>query len=155
MGRFVTFSVVTLLALASAVALLTGCTYNDEASTTQTQDEPEEICPDTLLRGDSVVFWTWGGIFGQPQGIVTVFPADTAERLCTFTLSGDLCCSAVIVIWQHGGETVFYWSEDGTGMSATNTVSMVRPEGGFARGEYQVKVFVSIRELISETFIIE
>jgi hypothetical protein len=91
----------------------------------------------------------------QPLGIATTFPADTAEIFSTSTLSGDLCCSDVAVIWQQGDETVFYWSQDGTGMPATNTVSMSKPEGGFARGEYLVKVYVGILELISETFVVE
>jgi hypothetical protein len=146
----------TLLALLALVAVpLAGCTSTDEAASALTQDEPNEICTDTLLQGDRIVFSVSIDNVGDPQGIATVFPARTAEIFSTFTLSDDLCCSDVIVIWQHGGETVYYWSQDGTGMPATNTVSMTKPEGGFARGEYLVKVYVSIHELISETFIIE
>jgi hypothetical protein len=148
-------TVMGLLALALLVVPFAGCSSNDEAAPAQMQDEPDVYCPDTLLEGDSVVFSTSVDSAGEPQGIATTFPTDTAEIFCTFTLTGDLCCSNVVVMWQHGGETVFYWSQDGTGMPETNTVSMARPEGGFAGGEYQVKVFIFIREVISETFIVE
>jgi hypothetical protein len=151
------FAILTLLAVAMVAAPFAGCSVPDEAALGQMQDESSEIwiCPDTLLQGDIAVFSTSIDSDGQPQDIATAFPADAAEIFCTFTLSGDLCCSDVIVIWQHEGETVFYFSQDGTGMPDTNTVSIIRPEEGFARGEYLVKVYVSIREVISETFIIE
>jgi hypothetical protein len=149
------FAILTLLAVAMVAAPFAGCSVPDEVALDQTQENPDEICPDTLLQGDIAIFSTSIDSDGQPQDIAKTFPADAAEIFCTFTLSGDLCCSDVIVIWQHEGETVFYFSQDGTGMPDTNTVSIIRPEEGFARGEYLVKVYVSIREVISETFIIE
>ena len=146
----------TLLAVVALMALpRAGCTSTDEATPAQTQDEPSEICPDTLLQGDRIVFSAGIDNNGDPLDIATAFPSDTAEIFSTFTLSGGLCCSIVIVMWQLEGENVLYWSEDGTGLPDTNTVSMARPEGGFASGEYLVKVFVSIREVISETFTVE
>ena len=155
MRNTATFTLLALLALTLAAIPLTGCTQTDEVAPGQTQDESPAICPDTLLQGDTVVFSTSMDNNGQPLGIETTFSTDTAEIFSTFTLSGGLCCSDVIMIWQQGDETVFYWSRDGTGMPATNTVSMTKPEGGFARGEYLVKVYVGIRELISETFVVE
>jgi hypothetical protein len=155
MRNIATITLLSLLALALVAVPLAGCTQTDEAAPGQTQDEPSDICPDTLLQGDSIVFSTDIDNDGDPLDIATVFPADTAEIFCTFTLSGDLCCSDVIVMWQHEGVNVLYWNEDGTGLPDTNTVSMARPEGGFVSGEYLVRVFVSIREVINETFTIE
>ena len=148
-----TLTLLALLVLALVAVPSAGCVSTDEAA--QTQDEPLEICPDTLLQGDSIVFSVGIDNDGDPQDTATVFPADTAEIFATFTLSDDLCCSDVTVIWQYGEETVYYWSQDGTGLPDTNTVSMTRPEGGFASGEYLVKVFVSIRQVIDETFAVE
>ena len=155
MRNTATITLLALLALALVAVPFAGCTQTDEAVPGQTQDESSPYCPDTLLQGDTAVFSTSMDNNGQPLGVETTFPTDTAEIFSTFTLSGDPCCSDVIVIWQHGDETVFYWSRDGTGMPATNTVSMIKPEGGFAKGEYLVKVYVGIRELISETFVVE
>lgn len=153
MRNAATCTILVLLSLALIAVSFAGCVSTDEAA--QTQDKPLEICPDTLLQGDRIVFSVGIDNDGNPLGIVTVFPADTAVIFATFTLSGDLCCSEVTVIWQYGEETVYYWSQDGTGLPDTNTVSMARPEGGFASGEYLVKVFVSIREVINETFAVE
>lgn len=155
MRSMVTLTLLALLALALVAVPLAGCTLTDEATATQTQDESDWVCPDTLLQGDRIVFSAGIDNNGNPLDIATVFPADTAEIFSTFTLSGNLCCSDVIVIWQHGDETVFYWSQEGTRMPATNTVSMTRPEGGFASGEYLVRVFIFIREVISEIFTVE
>ena len=155
MKNKIAYIVLGLLVLAMVAAPFAGCTVSDEAATGQTLEEPDEICPDTLLLGENAVFSTSLDSDRYPQGVTTVFPANTAEIFCTFTLSDDLCCSEVIVIWQHEGETVLYLSLDGTGLPATNTLSMVRPEEGFAKGEYLVKVYVNIRELISGTFTVE
>ena len=153
MRNVVTFTILALLTLALVAVPSAGCVSTDDA--VQTQDEPLEICPDTLLQGDSIVFSAGIDSDGDPQDIATVFPTDIAEIFCTFTLSGDLCCSEITVIWQYGEETIYYWSRDGTGLPAINTVSIARPEGSFASGEYLVKIFVSIREMISETFTVE
>ena len=155
MRNTATITLLALLALALVAIPLVGCTQTDEVAPGQTQDELPAICPDTLLQGESIVFSTGIDNDGDPLDIATVFPADTAEIFSTFTLSENLCCSDVIVMWQHKGENVLYWNQDGTGLGDTNTVSMARPEGGFASGEYLVKIFVSIREVISGTFTIE
>jgi hypothetical protein len=155
MRNAATCTILVLLSLILIAVPFTSCTATDEAAPGQTQDEPSDICPDTQLQGDSIVFSSGIDNDGDPLDIATVFPADTAEIFATFTLSGDLCCSDVIVMWEHEGKNVLYWSQDGTGLPETNTVSMARPEGGFTSGEYLVRVFVSIREMINETFTVE
>ena len=151
-------AIITLLAL-PALALvavpLAGCALTDEAAPAQTQDEPPTICLDTLLKGDRIVFSTSLDNNGYSLDVATVFPADTTEIFATFTLSASLCCMDVIVMWQHEGENVLYWSQDGTGLPDTNTVSMARPDGGFASGDYLVTVFVSMLEVIHDTFTVE
>lgn len=146
---------VVIVATLSLAVLMGGCGLGGDAAPDQVQDEPDEVCPDTLLTGEKIVFSTSLDENGVPAGSATVFPSDTAEIFCTFTLSDNLCCSDITVLWQYGGETVDIWVEDGTGLPATNTVSFVRPEGGFASGEYVVKVFISIEEVISATFTVE
>lgn len=146
---------VAIAAALSLAVLAGGCGSGGEAAPDQTQDNSDEVCPDTLLTGEKIVFSTSLDENGVPAGSATVFASDTAEIFCTFTLSDNLCCSDVTVLWQHGGETVDIWVEDGTGLPATNTVSFVRPEGGFPSGEYVVKVFISIQEVISTTFTVE
>ena len=144
-----------LLALSLAAVPLAGCSSGDQTAPAQAQDEPVEACPDTLLTGDSITFSNDLDAYGRPLDSATVFSVDTAEIFCTFTLSGDICCTNVIVMWHYGDEVVHYWNEDGTGMPQTNTVSFDRPEDGFPKGDYLVKVFVGIRETISGTFTVE
>jgi hypothetical protein len=135
----------------AALSLVGGCgSGGDAAGSVQ-----DEVCPDTLLTGDKIAFTNSLDESRVPVGSATVFPSDTAEIFCTFTLSGNLCCSDITVLWQYGGETVKFWVEDGTGLPAINAVSFVRPEGGFASGEYVVKVFISIQEVLSATFTVE
>jgi hypothetical protein len=150
-----TITLLALVALALIAVSFAGCSLTDEAAPAQIQDEPPLICPDTLLQGDSIVFSAGIDNDGDPLEIATVFPADTAEIFCTFTLSGGLCCSEVIVMWQYEGENILYWSRSGTGLLANGTVSMARPEGGFASGEYLVRIFINIREMVNETFTVE
>ena len=106
------------------------------------------------MQISSIIFST-SVVNGSPVDVTTVFPSDIAEIFCTFTLTGDLCCSYVDVVWQLNDETVFLWGDIGTGIPATNTVSMVMPDGGFAKGEYHVQVSVNFIELVSSTFIVE
>lgn len=139
----------------AALSLVGGCGSGGDAASDQTQDDSDEICPDTLLTGDKIAFSSSLDESGVPVGSATVFPSDTSEIYCTFTLSDNLCCSDITVLWQYGGETVDIWVEDGTGLPPINTVSFVRPEGGFASGEYVVKVFISIQEVLSATITVE
>ena len=146
---------VVIVAALSLAVLAGGCGSGGDAASDQAQNEPDEVCPDTLVEVDKIAFSSSLDESGVPVGSATVFPSDTAEIYCTFTLSDNLCCSDITVLWQYGGETVDIWVEDGTGLSPINTVSFVRPEGGFASGEYVVKVFISIQEVLSATFTVE
>ena len=144
-------AVTVIVAALSLAVLAGGCgPGGDAAGSIQ-----DEVCPDALLTGQEIVFSSSLDESGAPVGNATVFLSDTAEIFCTFTLSGNLCCSDVVVLWQYGGETVKFWAEDGTGLPAINTVSFVRPEGGFASGEYVVKVFIVIEDVLSATFTVE
>ena len=58
---------------------------------------------------------------------------------------------------MRDGEIVHSWSILGSneGGSETVSTSFPRPEGGFAKGEYNVQVFIDITQLFDFTFTIE
>jgi hypothetical protein len=147
---------VVIVAALSLAVLAGGCGSGGDAAPDQAQNEPDEVCPDTLVEVDEIVFLSAANLYGQPSPSGVEFPAGTAVIHSVITLSQDLCCKLVTVVWQMGEETVYYWSEDAPAdIGDSFTVSFARPEGGFTTGQYKVSVYIGIRELVNASFTVE
>ena len=156
MKNKIAYIVLGLLVLAMVAAPFTGCTVPDEAATGHTLEEPDEICPDTLIEADEIAFLSSANLNGQPSQDDVVFPAETPVIYGVIKLSQDLCCTLVTVVWQKEQETVHYWSvENPAEIGVSFTVPFVRPEGGFSAGQYKVTVYIGIKELVSASFTVE
>jgi len=124
-------AVVVILAALGLAMLAGGCGSGGEAVGT-VQDE---VCPDTLVEVNEIALLSSANLYGQPLQGVAIFPADTPEIISVVSLSQDLCCTEVAVIWRFGEETVYYWSQESpAGIGDSFTVPFVRPEGGFTAG---------------------
>ena len=140
------------LVLSLAVWPLAGCGSADEGQAAG--GDEEEVCPDTLLKGDSYALSSELDVSGQALGNQNVFTPETEEIYVTFYLSQDICCTEFAVRWMRSGEIVHSWSmmsysDIGTEIIST---SFPRPEGGFTKGEYNVQVFLGIVQLFDFTF---
>jgi hypothetical protein len=92
---------------------------------------------------------------GQPANISSVFHSDTGEVYFTFWLSADLCCTRLIARWFCNDEIVSDWVEEGPNLSYPYTVSISKPEIGFAKGDYKVVIYIGITEILSVPFAVE
>ncbi len=143
-------AVTVIVAALSLAVLAGGCGTGDDAAV------QDEVCPDTLVEVDEIVFLSSADMYGQPSPGGVEFPADTPVIYSVITLSQDLCCKLVTVVWQMGEETVYYWSKDSPAdLGESFTVSCARPEGGFTAGQYEVSVYIGIRALVSASFTVE
>ncbi len=75
------------LVLVLAIWPLAGCGLGDEG---QAADDDEEVCPDTLLKGDSYALSSELDASGQALGNQNVFTPETEEIYVTFYLSQDI-----------------------------------------------------------------
>ncbi len=75
------------LVLVLATWPLVGCGLGDEE---QAAGDDEEVCPDTLLKGDSYALSSELDASGQAIGNQNVFTPETEEIYVTFYLSQDI-----------------------------------------------------------------
>ena len=131
-----------------ALLVSTGCVAPETGSLSPSTT----VCPDASLVVDRMYFSTTPYRFGEAENAATVFqPTDPVHS--TMWLSTDVCCTRVILICEHEGEIVFRW-EDAEGFNVTKPqpVEITAPPEGFAPGEYTVRVFIDIREVINLGF---
>ena len=126
------------LTVAMLVLLMAGCDPvggdGDSVSTYQ----PEE-CPDIYVYTKEVTMTTGINQWGDPVDDTNVFSADIPEIFSVFSLSEDLCCKDVIVDWYFGDQLLASHVE----MSSNYFVaSLISPEGGFERGDYEMVIFI-------------
>ena len=75
------------LVLVLATWPLVGCGSGDEG---QAAGGDGEVCPDTLLKGDSYILSSEMDGLGQPLGNQNVFTPETEKIYVTFYLSQDI-----------------------------------------------------------------
>ena len=77
---------VVIVAALSLAVLVGGCgSDGDAAGSVQ-----DEVCPDTLLKGDSYILSSEMDGLGQPLGNQNVFTPETEKIYVTFYLSQDI-----------------------------------------------------------------
>ena len=79
-----------IVAALSLSVLVGGCGSGGDAAPDQAQNEPDEVCPDTLLKGDSYILSSEMDGSGQPLGNQNVFTPETEKIYVTFYLSQDI-----------------------------------------------------------------
>ena len=117
-----------------------------------TPENGEETDPEGIVRVDEATLSSTVDADGLPIGSTRVFTTDTEEIFCTFWLSEDLCCKVLTVIWRYGDETISSWNDPSGNTLSPLTVSIVRPDGGFRKGEYDVVIYIDIIETITIPF---
>jgi hypothetical protein len=91
---------------------------------------------------------------GLPVAGAGVFSPDTPEIYLYFELVEDLCCQTVTVQWWHEGKVIKSWAEEDS-TDGIFTVALEQPDGGFGAGDYSVRVYVLVEELIHIGFTVE
>jgi hypothetical protein len=120
-----------------------------------TSKNEEDTDPEDVIWIDTAILTSVVGADGLPIGNTRVFTTDTEEIYCTFWVSEDLCCKTVTVVWRYGDETIGSWNDQSGDTPSPVTVSIVQPEGGFHRGEYDIVIYIDIIETITIPFTVE
>jgi hypothetical protein len=140
----VSISLITALSVFS----LAGCTSDDTGQAAS----DEEVCPDTLLSVNEALLSSAIDENGKPVNVTNVFPQGTPRIFFSLVLSDDeVCCSTVIVQWIYGGDVIDMWQDYS---NYPSIVSLESPEGGFAKGEYEVVVHIALNEILRVPFTI-
>ena len=153
--RYLVASMVILAVILSAVPLI-GC-GSEGAGQEAVGDEGvyEDAWLDTQVTVIEHVLSSTLDKYGQPANSTNVFTTYTPEIFFTFWLSADLCCTRLIARWLYNDEIVSDWVEEGPNLQYPYTVSISKPEGGFAKGDYQVVIYIGINEILSVPFTVE
>jgi len=142
-------SIITILLIVTCLALI-GCS-NNNASTGTTDNN--EICPDTLIIVEEATFSSAIDESGRPIGSSNVFQSSTPEIYCTFMVP-DVCCSIVVIDWLYQGDLIHKWQGVGPGTGIPLNSSITQPSGGFNPGDYQVILYINVREVTIAYFTI-
>ena len=151
LNRAITYGIVavSLISVFSIIGLA-GCTSDE---TGQGAPTDEEMYRDILLSMSEAYLSSAIDENGKPVNVTNVFTQDTPEIFFSLVLSSDAaCCSNVTVQWIYRGDVIDIWQEYS---NYPSILSLKSPEGGFAKGEYAVAVYIEIMEIIRVPFTIE
>lgn len=149
MHRLIRFAL-TFISIFS-IGLLAAC-----ANSKNIIEQPEqipEVCPDTLVQIDEAVLSAAIDENGNPIQFTHEFTVETPKIYCTFIVP-DICCTTLFVRWFYGEEIIGTWEGVGIGNLIPQTLSLDKPAGGFAKGDYRVTMYLGFRELVTEYFTI-
>ena len=127
-----------------------GYDQNNIASDT----DNSEICPDSQAVIETAFLSSSLDRLGQPIDDIDIFSADTPIIYCSF-VPPDLCCSWVSAEWFYEDEVIETWYEGGISSSFLKTISLNKPEGGFLKGTYHVKIYLGGIERYVVTFTVK
>jgi hypothetical protein len=106
------------------------------------------VCPDTYVTVDTAILTKTPYQNGDSMTSESVFSANDKEVYCTFWLTGDLCCTTVVLEVKHNAYTCFRWVEIGNRIRFPQSVT-IKPENGLKTGNYTLNIYLDTR-MVSE-----
>ena len=151
LNRVITYVIVVISSISVLLVLsLAGCTSDETGQGTTSGEEVYSRIP---LSVSKALLSSAIDENGKPVNVTNVFTQDTPEIFFSLVLSSDAaCCSNVTVQWIYRGDVIDIWQEYS---NYPSILSLKSPEGGFAKGEYAVAVYIEIVEIIRVPFTIE
>ena len=144
------FPIITLsLTLILLIIPLTSCNSTDN------EISEDIVCTDSSIVVEQTILSSSTNPFGVAVNHTTVFPSSTPKIYCTFTLSQDVCCVNIVFNWYSQEEVIGTWHDIGVEADyLQQTLSLEMPEGGFTPGQYSIKLWIDVSEILDISFTI-
>ena len=111
-------------------------------------------CPDTLIGVNNAIVFTTFNENGNPITTSNVFSSESEAIYCMFSLSEDLCCKTLIVVWTYEGNTIESWQDASGSIPFPITISLNKPNNGFQLGNYSISIYLDTIVKFTANFIL-